>query len=229
MSEAEDSTVKTEILRMPNGHIRLAVASSPGLRAVGLGALQRLMNETKLSLLACIFSKHFPTLYDTVPSYAAKPKAYGFAGVILKNGTVEYPAVKIYYASERDIIIVEGYHANFYGQYEVAEATVNVLKKFGVKRLIVLAGYAVEGELVCCAASKPEILKEAERFGVKPQYIGPFIGFSGLLAGLALLEKIEVLCLFGRTTPKPDEPEKPDPEASEQLYRKLCEILNKTI
>ncbi len=202
MSEAEEPTVRVDFLAGFNRQVRLAIASSPGLRAVGFGALKRLMDKVKPSLIAQIFCHHFPTLHDTTPSYAAKPGAYGFAGVILSGGIPEYPTVKIYYSSKPEAIIVEGYHANFYGQYEVAEATVNILKRFKVKRLIVLAGYALEGEPVCCAASSSEILKEAEKFGVKPRYVGSFIGFSGLLAGLALTEGLEVLCRFGRTLSK---------------------------
>ncbi|MHC1586716.1 MAG: PAC2 family protein [Candidatus Hecatellaceae archaeon] len=218
----------THILFKPPKPVQLAVASSPGLRSVGWGALAKLKAKLKPQPMAEIRCLEFPVSYDTIPTYAAKPQAYGDGGILVENGKPEPPKVKVSYASNPfEALIVEGYHANFYGQYEAAEAATSLLADQGVKRLYILAGYALEGEPVCCAASTRSLLEEAEKlYGLKPGYVGPFLGFSGLLAGAASQLGMEVLCLFGRTTPNPSNPEAPDPEASENLYRKLCEILN---
>lgn len=220
----ESSKCRVNLLAKPENPVERAVASSPGLRSVGWGALEKLIQRLKPTLAAEIFSEDFPTRHDTSPSYFARPEAYGIAGLLVYHGEASFPKVKIY--TSQCGLIVQGYHANFYGQYEVAEATVELLKDFGVKRIYVLAGYALEeGGPVCCAASTLSLLKEAEAYGLKPGYVGPFLGFSGLLAGLASNQGVEVLCLFGKTKPKPEEPESPDPEASQKLYEKLCEIL----
>jgi len=221
-----ESSVNIRLLQKPKEALSRAVASSPGLRSVGWGALATLTSKLNPILTAEIFSQNFPTHYDTVPSYLAKPEAYGMAGIQVEAGRLSLPKVKVYASPQLSLCLIQGYHANFYGQYEVAEAVVSLLEQFEVEWLYVLAGYALEGEPVCCAASDRRLLEEAEkRFGLKPGYVGPFLGFSGLLAGLAAEKGIKVLWLFGKTTPNPEDPEKPDPEASENLYRKLCEIL----
>jgi hypothetical protein len=224
---SEPSHCRVKLLAKPEASLSQAVASSPGLRSVGWQALTSLTLKLNPTLTAEISSSDFPTRYDTVPSYFAKPRAYGMGGVIVESGGVSLPKVKVYHTVQPlSLCLIHGYHANFYGQYEVAEATVELIEELGVKRLYILAGYALEGEPVCCAASTRSLLEEAEKvYGLKPGYVGPFLGFSGLLAGLAANHGIEVLCLFSRTKPNPENPESPDREASEKLYRKICEIL----
>ncbi|MHC1563772.1 MAG: PAC2 family protein [Candidatus Hecatellaceae archaeon] len=224
---SEPSHCRVKLLAKPEVSLSQAVASSPGLRSVGWQALASLTLKLNPTLTAEVFSSDFPTRYGTVPSYFAKPRAYGMGGVIVESGGVSLPKVKVYHTVQPlSLCLIHGYHANFYGQYEVAEATVKLMEELGVKRLYILAGYALEGEPVCCAASTRSLLEEAEKaYGLKPGYVGPFLGFSGLLAGLAGNHGMEVLCLFGKTKPNPESPESPDREASEKLYRKICEIL----
>jgi proteasome assembly chaperone (PAC2) family protein len=224
---SEPSRCKVNFLVKPEGPLSQAVASSPGLRSVGWKALTSLASRLNLTLTAEIFSDDFPTYYDTVPSYFAKPGAYGMAGVVVESGDVSLPRVKVYHTFKPiSLCLIYGYHANFYGQYEVAEVVVELMENLKVARLYVLAGYALEGESICCAASTRSLLEEAEKaYGLKPGYVGPFLGFSGLLAGLAADRGMEVLCLFSKTKPNPENPESPDLEASEKLYKKICEIL----
>jgi hypothetical protein len=94
-----------------------------------------------------------------------------------------------------------------------------------VTRLFVLAGYGVgEGE-VCCAATDPELVDELKKRGIGTGYEGPFIGFSGLVLGLAKLRGIKGICLFGRSQPNPEDPESPDPRAAGKVLEKLADIL----
>ncbi|RLI28187.1 MAG: hypothetical protein DRO46_04410, partial [Candidatus Hecatellales archaeon] len=173
---------RVEILAEPHKPIPLAVASSPGLRSVGWEALLKLKGKLSLKPLAEIYCEDFPVAYETQPSYAAAPKAYGRGGVLVEAGEPTPPKVKVSFTLQPlNLLLVEGYHANFYGQYEVAETVADLLSSRGVKRLYVLAGYAMEGGEVCCAASSRSLLEEAEKkFGLKPGYVGPFLGFSGL-------------------------------------------------
>ena len=73
----------------------------------------------------------------------------------------------------------------------------DIYEKHSVKRLFVLAGYGVgEGE-VCCAATDPELIEELKKHDIGTGYEGPFMGFSGLVLGLAKLRAIQGVCLFG--------------------------------
>ena len=51
------------------------------------------------------------------------------------------------------------------------------------------------------------------------------MGFSGIMMGLAGLEEIESICLFGRSQPNPEDPELPDSEAARAVLTKLSELL----
>ena len=67
-----------------------------------------------------------------------------------------------------------------------------------------------------------------EKYNLDNSYSGPFYGFSGLVFGLSTLKKIDSLCLFGKTEPNLDDPQKPDEKTSEELYNKLIDMLNIT-
>ena len=204
----------------------LAIVGSPGLRSVGKLALKYLVKEVKAKRFAELYSSSFPILYDTKPSYATMPRFPGIAGVKVKNGGAFIPRVRFYFSASPELIMVRGYHANFEGQYEVAEKVVEVLEEFKVKRMFVLAGYGWDGPQVCCAASNHQLIEEMKKFGLTTGYVGPFMGFSGLVFGLGVLKNIEGICLFGKTQPHPEKPEFPDPEAGKNVFRKLREILS---
>lgn len=209
----------------PKEPIPTAIAGSPGLRSIGKMAVECLIEQLGAELLAEVYSYDFPAIYQTVPSYAAHPKYLGNAGVMVKGGIAGVPKASIYRAAEPNIAIVMGYHANFMGQYEVAESVAEALFELGVRRLYVLAGYGRPGADLCCAATKPELLEEAKAYGLEPGYEGPFMGFSGLLLGAAKLLGIDGICIFGRTEPSPSDPEYPDPIAAIRVVSKLKEIL----
>jgi proteasome assembly chaperone (PAC2) family protein len=96
-----------------------------------------------------------------------------------------------------------------------------------VRRVIVVAGYGLQGTDVCGAATSPALMEELkERYGVDVGYEGPFYGFSGLVFGLAQRKGLDAVCLFGRTEPTPDFPESPDEAAAHTLLQKLAQLLD---
>jgi proteasome assembly chaperone (PAC2) family protein len=96
-----------------------------------------------------------------------------------------------------------------------------------VRRVIVVAGYGLQGADVCGAATSPALMEELKaRYGVDVGYEGPFYGFSGLVFGLAQRKGLDAVCLFGRTEPTPDFPESPDEAAAHTLLQKLAQLLN---
>lgn len=202
-----------------------AIVGSRGLRSVGKIAVDYLIEKLQPRLIEELYSPHFPMIYQTQPSYAAHPDYPGGPGVWLQHDRIELPKVEFYLSDSPRLLLTRGYHANFQGQHEVAEQVLDMYEKHSVTRLFVLAGYGVgEGE-VCCAATDPELVDELKKRGIGTGYEGPFIGFSGLVLGLAKLRGIKGICLFGRSQPNPEDPESPDPRAAGKVLEKLADIL----
>lgn len=205
----------------------VAVVGSPGLRSIGKLAVDSLIVETKAQLIAELYSTHLPSIYQTMPSYAANPLLPGEGGVIVEHGSLDLPKVQFYACTEQSLILVRGYHPNFEGQYNVADDAVSFLSEKGVKRMVVIAGYGSKDKKVYCAANSPKLITEMkEKFDIGTGDQGPFLGFSGLVFGLAKLKNIEALCLFAATTPKEGDLEFPDKEAADRVLEKLKQVIN---
>ena len=204
----------------------IAVVGSPGLRSIGELVVEQLVTKTQAELVAELYSTHLPLVYQTKPSYASHYALPGIGGARVKQGQVDLPKVQFYACSSPSMILAKGYHANFAGQYDVADRVVGFLSEFGVTRIIVAAGYGSKTRKVCCAATNPDLLLEMkEKFQIEVDYTGPFYGFSGLVFGLAKRKGIDALCLFAGTEPTPEEPEFPDPKSSDAILAVLNQML----
>jgi len=205
----------------------VAIVGSPGLRSIGKLAVENLIAETKAQLIAEMYSTHLPSIYQTAPTYAANPLFPGFGGAVVKSGKANLPKIEFYACSLPELIFVVGYHPNFEGQYKVATEVVSFLSEKHVKRMIVVAGYGSNEKKVVCAANNVRTINEMkEKFNIEIGYEGPFMGFSGLVFGLAKRKNVEAVCLFSATTPIRDDLEFPDKEASERVLEDLRRIVN---
>jgi len=212
----------------PNLNQAVAIAASPGLRSVGILSLEYLIYKLNAKLFAELYSAYFPVVYETAPSYSTQPRVYGYIGVLVDTGEVKIPSVKFYVYD--NIVLVRGYQANFHGQWEVAEETVSLLQDIGVRRIIALAAYGVEGSQICIAAVREDLIKEfSSKYMVNVGYKGPLMGFTGLILGLAYIKNMDALCLLSRTTPNPEDPEDPDPRSAQILTGKIMEVLGLNI
>ena len=214
-----------EYLRKVDLKQPVAVVGSPGLRSIGELVVNQLIKKTHAELIAELYSTHLPIVYQTQPSYAAHYALPGIGGAKVKDGEVDLPKVNFYACSAPSLIVAKGYHANFAGQYNVANEVVGFLRASGVKRIIVAAGYGSKMRKVCCAASDPDLIQEMkEKFAIEVEYVGPFYGFSGLVFGLAKRKGVDALCIFAGTEPNPDDPEFPDPKSSELILDVLSQM-----
>ncbi|MCW4047007.1 MAG: PAC2 family protein [Candidatus Bathyarchaeota archaeon] len=221
-----EADVWIERLRKVELETPVAVVGSPGLRSIGKLVVNQLIDAAKANLTAELYSSHLPMIYHTKPSYVSHYSLPGVGGARVKHGQVDLPKVQFYTCPSPSMVIVKGYHANFAGQYDVAEKVVEVLSEFAVSRIIVAAGYGSETSKVCCAATSPDIIREMkETLNLEVDYSGPFYGFSGLVFGLAKLKGIDALCLFAGTEPAPEDLEFPDPKASEMILDVLNQML----
>jgi proteasome assembly chaperone (PAC2) family protein len=204
----------------------IAVVGSPGLRSIGKLVMGSLIAKTKATLIADLYSTHIPSIYETKPSYAAHPMLPGTGGVIVESGEADFPKIQFYACFNPSLIITKGDHANFEGQYDVAEKVLEFLAKNHVKRIIVVAGYGSKDKKICGAATSKALVAEMkEKFSVDIGYKGPFMGFSGLVFGLSKRKGMEAMCLFAGTQPKEDNLEFQDKEASDRALDKLNAIL----
>jgi uncharacterized protein len=222
-----ESDIWIKRFEIPEGHEPVAVVGSPGLRSIGKFAVDSLIAQTKAQLTAELYSTHLPSIYQTVPSYAAHPSLPGMGGAIVESGSVDLPKVQFYTCSNPALIFARGYHANFDGQFTVAQKVVEFLNEMHVKRMIVVAGYGSKEKKICCAANNQKAIDEMkEKYSIGIGYKGPFMGFSGLVFGLSKLKGIEALCLFAGTEPNEDNLEFPDKEASDNVVDLLNRILD---
>ena len=211
----------------PELHEPVAVVGSPGLRSIGKLVVDSLIAQTKAQPTAELYSTHLPSIYQTTPSYAAHPSLPGMGGAIVESGNLDFPKVQFYSCPNPPLIFARGYHANFSGQYTVAEKVVDYLSEMHVKRMIVVAGFGSKEKKICCAAtSQKEIAMMKEKFDVGIGYKGPFMGFSGLVFGLSKLKGIDSICLFAATEPKEDDLEFPDKEAADSVVELLRRMLD---
>lgn len=205
----------------------VVVVGSPGLRSIGKLAVDSLVDQTKMTLIAELYSTHLPSVYETTPSYAAHPSMPGEAGAVVELGRADLPKVQFYASVDLQLVLVRGYHPNFEGQYVVAQKVVDFLGDLGVERMVVVAGFGSKDKKIVCAANSQKALEDMKtRYDVGVGYKGPFMGFSGLVFGLAKLRGIEAVCLFAGTEPNEENLELPDPEASGRVVELLNRMLS---
>lgn len=202
----------------------LALIASPGLRSAGWLAINFLIEKIKPSLIAKIFSTSFPIQHETIPTYNAQPDARGVGGVFVDSGLATEPSVEVYRAGG-DLMIVRGYQANFYGQRETAEKTVELLEQLGASLIIGLAAHATGKGDLCIAATKPELVEHYSRTLKAEAYQGPLLGFTGLTLGEAAIRDIDAICILTKTTTNDEFPEQPDYEAAKKLVRAIISLL----
>lgn len=204
----------------------VAVVGSPGMRSVGKLVVDQLVKETRAELIAELYSKHFPVIYETKPSFAAHPSLPGTGGVTVQSGSADLPKVQFYAGGFPPVVFARGYHANFAGQFDVAEKVVDLFTELHIRRMFVVAGYGSKEKKICCAATDQQIMDEMkEKFNIGADYKGPFYGFSGLVFGLAKLKGLEAICLFASAEPNPEDPELPAAESSKMILATLRQML----
>ncbi len=185
----------------------IAVVGSPGLGSIGKLVVDELIDESKAELTTNLYSTHFPAVYHTQPAYIAHYALPGVGGVKVEKQIMDLPKVK-FFSKGPSLVLANGYHSNFTGAYEVAEKVVDILKNFGVKRIIITAGFGSKEKKVCCAATSLSLIKEMkEKYNLETEYKGPFYGFSGLVFGASKRKGIEAVSLFAGVEPKLGDPE----------------------
>lgn len=203
----------------------IAVIGSPGLGSIGKLVVDSLIEETKAKLTTKLYSTHLPAFYQSKPAYLAHYALPGLGGAKIKAQKADLPKVD-FFVNEPSLILVNGYHSNFEGAYEIAKQVVEKLIEFGIKRIIITAGFGSKEKKVCCAATNLDLVKKMKKeYNLDTEYQGPFYGFSGLVFGAAKLKKIEAISLFSGVEAPPGNPEFPAKESAEELLKILKKII----
>jgi len=192
----------------------------PGVGNVGRIAAGYLAEEIGAKKFAELYSPHFMPFVLLHQSSAVH---------VLKN---EFYYWKAKEKNQRDLIILIGDSQSVdpNGHYEIVEAILDLVEKYGVKEMFTLAGLSV-GEAttepkVIGAVSEPDIIKKYEKFGIDfnaGSKVGTIAGASGLLIGLGRIRGIKGVCLLGETI---GYPLLPDHKSAEVVLKILAKVLN---
>jgi len=188
----------------------------PGFGQVGRLAAEHLVKELKAVKFAELLCTSFP------------PEVF-----IEKDGIVKLIKNEFFYSKKggKEIIILVGdsQSTDVRGQYELSDAILDVVGKYGTKLVFTLGGYATgvlkETPSVFGAATSAELIKKHEKYGVifrTENERGSIVGASGLIIGLAPLRNMGGICLMGET---PGHPLFVDAKSAEAVLAVLGKIL----
>ncbi|MFH1064703.1 MAG: PAC2 family protein, partial [Candidatus Woesearchaeota archaeon] len=129
---------------------------------------------------------------------------------------VELPTIEMYHRKRNgkgDLLILTGdvQPAEERSSYEFCEAVLDTAEKLGVKLIITLGGIGLaevpkKPQVFCTGNSKDMITRFSKGINLNEKLygiVGPIIGVSGLLIGLAAKRKIDAVCLLAETLGHP--------------------------
>jgi hypothetical protein len=169
----------------------------PGVGNVGKLAAEHLVDELKARKFITLQSKYLP------------PQV-----LVGDDGVLRLVSNDMYYVKKKspkgsDMVFLVGDYQGITpeGQYELSYKSLELLEKYGVKRIYTLGGYGVgrivEKPRVLGAATDASLVEEMKKCGIifsKGEPGSGIIGASGLLLGLAAHWKVPGVCLMGETS-----------------------------
>jgi uncharacterized protein (TIGR00162 family) len=196
----------------------ILIAGLPGIANVGKITADFVIDELKAKKLYNIFS------YDLPNSVFVSDK-----------NLIELPVIELYFKQREngnDILILTGdvQPAEERSSYEFCEAVLDTAQKLGVQQVITLGGIGLidvpKTPNVFCTGNSEEAVDEFCK-GLKINknlygIVGPIIGVSGLLVGMAAKKKIPAVCLLAETLGHPA-------YLGMRGARELVEVLNKKL
>src|SRR3989338_8796198 len=179
--------------KIPRLNKPVFIEGLPGIGNVGKVAVDFLIDELKAKKLYEITSYTFP-----------------HSVFVNEDNLVELPIVEVFYkkGSKRDILLLGGdvQPIDEVSSYEFSEKVLDIVQKFNGKEVITLGGIGLadipkKPKVYCTGNTKKIIdtyksdLVSNNLYGV----VGPIVGVSGLLLGLAAKRKIDAACLLAET------------------------------
>ena len=195
----------------------ILIEGLPGVGNVGKLASDHLIDEVKAIKFASIYSKYLPPQVLVDDDSVVK---------LVDNSLYYWKSTKPW---QHDLIFLSGEFQGITpeGQYELANAIIDVAEEMGVNRIYTLGGYGlgkiVQEPRVLGAATSISVVEELSEYGLEFSKGDPgsgIVGASGLLLGLGQIRKIEGACLMGETSGY-----FVDPAAAKAVLQVLTKIL----
>lgn len=131
-----------------------------------------------------------------------------------EKNIVGLPRIEIYYkrSKNQDFLFLAGdvQPATEEGSYSFTELILDIVQKYGCKEIITLGGIGLaeipEKPEVFCASNDLKFIQKFVKAGAKKDVygvVGPIMGVSGLLVGLASKRKISATALLAETLGHP--------------------------
>ena len=184
----------TQFWKYPKLRNAVFIEGLPGIGNVGKVAVDFLIDELKAKKLFEITSYTFP-----------------HSVFVNEDNLVELPIVEVFYkqmGSKRDIILLGGdvQPIDEVSSYEFSEKILDLAQKLNVKEVITLGGIGL-GDIpkkpkVYCTGNSKKIISKYKSHLVNTNIygvVGPIVGVSGLLTGLAGRKNIPAITLLAET------------------------------
>ena len=179
--------------KIPKLNNPLFIEGLPGIGNVGKVAVDFLIDELKAKKLYEITSYTFPHCV-----------------FVNEDNLVELPIVEIFYKQlhKRDLLLLSGdvQPIDEISSYEFAEKVLDLVQKFNGKEVITLGGIGLadipkKPRVYCTGNTKKIIDKYKNELVSNNLYgvVGPIVGVSGLLLGLASRRNIEAISFLAET------------------------------
>ena len=167
----------------------------PGIGNVGKVVVDFMIDDLKAKKIYELFSYSFP-----------------HSVFVNEKNLVELPKIEVYYAQikkGRDLLILAGdvQPIDEVSCYEFSEKMLDILEDFGGKEVVTLGGIGLQNvpkkPKVFCTGNSKKMIKEYQN-GVNLNeklhgIVGPIIGVSGLLLGLAEKRKMPAIAMLAET------------------------------
>lgn len=179
--------------KLPKLHNPVLVEGLPGIGNVGKVAVDFLIDEVKATKLYEITSYTFP-----------------HSVFVNEDNLVELPVVEVFYKKHKakDLILLGGdvQPVDEVSSYEFSEKILDLAQKFQVKEVITLGGIGLadipKKPRVYCTGNSKKIIERYKNDMVSNKLygvVGPIVGVSGLLLGLASKRNIEAISFLAET------------------------------
>ncbi|MBI2657438.1 PAC2 family protein [Candidatus Woesearchaeota archaeon] len=184
----------TQFGKTPKLNNPIFIEGLPGIGNVGKVAVDFLIDELKAKKLYEITSYTFP-----------------HSVFVNEDNLVELPIVEIFYkqsSGKRDLLLLGGdvQPVDEISSYEFSDKVLDIVEKFSGKEVITLGGIGLaeipKKPKVYCTGNTKKIISKYKNGLVNDNLygvVGPIVGVSGLLLGLASRRKIEAVSFLAET------------------------------
>ena len=183
----------TQIGAKPKLKNPIFIEGLPGIGNVGKIAADFIVDQIKAKKIYDVFSYSLPN-----------------SVFVNDDNLVELPVIEIYYKKmkKQDVIILAGdiQPVDEVSSYSFCDKMLDVIGDFKCKEIITLGGiglnHAPKDPKIYCTANNKDIIKRYKNCGLNEKLfgvVGPIIGVSGLLLGLAKRRKIDAIAFLAET------------------------------